>query len=169
MLSSFPAGVAGSQCACPTISAYNPDRSVVSTEGGGGKREHAQSHHPVIPPLSRSPFVPSFRHLLSPTFLPFFSLPFPSPMRDRNNFSRAMSLRFAHHRCICFLQESVSGNIKSVSSFLFFLMQLSFLLRLLTLITNGVHNKSVLYVYFFFTLLYWRSLRFVKIFAISLL
>lgn len=76
LLSSFPAGVAGSQCACPTISAYNPDCSVVSTEGGGGKREHAQSHHPVIPPLSRSPFVPSFRHLLSPTFLPFLSLPF---------------------------------------------------------------------------------------------
>lgn len=43
LLSSFPAGVAGSQCACPTISAYNPGCSVVSTEGGGGKRESTRS------------------------------------------------------------------------------------------------------------------------------
>lgn len=69
--------VAGFQCACPTISAYNPvRRSVAGTEGGGGKREkHAQSHPRGPSSLTFTPCLRSFRHLLSPTFLPFLSLP----------------------------------------------------------------------------------------------
>ena len=90
--------VADSQCACPTISAYNPVRcSVASTEGGGGKRERStRSLILVVGPSSLmfTPYLRSFCHLSSSTFLLFLSLT--ANMWNRNNFSRATSLQFAY-------------------------------------------------------------------------
>lgn len=80
LLSSFPAGRRFPMRLLDNIGLQPCRRSLVSTEGGGGKRESTRSLILAIPPLQRSPpsFLPSVTFYHPPSFP---SSPFPWPCR----------------------------------------------------------------------------------------